>query len=87
MIGAMVTLAVCALLCSGLATLGNHAIAREFRDFDLSKNTEILMDPAIAVRYAQYRLATNIFYRQGLVLWAVLGLFGAYMLIASLLTF
>ena len=87
MIGAMVTLAVCALLCSGLATLGNHAIAREFRDFDLSKNTEILMDPAIAVRYAQYRLATNIFYRQGLVLWAVLALLAAYMLIASLLAF
>ena len=74
MIGAIVTLAVGAVLCSALATLGNHAIAREFRDFDLSKNTEILMDPAIAVRYAEYRLATNIFYRQGLVLWAILAL-------------
>ena len=83
MIGAVVTLAVCALLCSALATLGNHAIAREFRDFDLSKNTEILMDPAIAVRYAEYRLATNIFYRQGQVLWAFLGVFVAYMLIAD----
>jgi hypothetical protein len=84
MIGAVVTLAVCALLCSALATLGNHAIAREFRDFDLSKNTEILMDPAIAVRYAEYRLATNIFYRQGLVLWTVLGVLVAYMLIADI---
>ena len=87
MIGAMVTLAVGAVLCSALATLGNHAIAREFRDFDLSKNTEILMDPSIAVRYAEYRLATNIFYRQGLVLWAILALLVAYMLIGDLLKF
>lgn len=85
MIGAIVTVAACALLCSGLATLGNHAIAREFGDFDLRKNTEILMDPAIAVRYAEYRLATNIFYRQGLVLWTVLGLLVAYMLVATFL--
>ena len=87
MIGAIATLAVGAVLCSALATLGNHAIAREFRDFYLSKNTEILMDPAIAVRYAEYRLATNIFYRQGLVLWTVLALLVAYMLIADLLKF
>ena len=87
MIGAIVTLAVGALLCSALATMGNHAIAREFRDFDLSKNTEILMDPAIAVRYAEYRLATNIFYRQGLVLWAVLALLVAYMLVGDLVKF
>ena len=85
MTGAIVTLAVGAVLCSALATLGNHAIAREFRDFDLSKNTEILMDPAMAVRYAEYRLATNIFYRQGLVLWAILALLVAYMLIGDLL--
>ncbi len=84
MIGAIATVAVCALLCSGLATLGNHAIAREFRDFDLSKNTEMLVDPVIAVRYAEYRLATNIFYRQSLVLWTVLGLLLAYMLVANL---
>jgi hypothetical protein len=85
MTGAIVTLAVGAVLCSALATLGNHAIAREFRDFDLSKNTEILMDPAIAVRYAEYRLATNIFYRQGLVLWAVLGVLVAYLFVVDLL--
>ena len=87
MIGAIVTLAVGAVLCSALATLGNHAIAREFRDFDLIKSTENLMDPAIAVRYAEYRLATNIFYRQGQVLWAVLALLVAYMLIGDLLKF
>ena len=86
MIGAIVTLAAGAVLCTALATLGNHAIAREFRDFDLSKNTEILMDPAIAVRYAEYRLATNIFYRQGLVLWAVLAVLVAYRLIGDLVT-
>jgi hypothetical protein len=87
MIGAIVTLAVGAVLCSALATMGNHAIAREFRDFDLSKNTEILMDPAIAVRYAEYRLATNIFYRQGLVLWAVLAVLVAYRIIGDLVKF
>jgi hypothetical protein len=81
MTGAIVTLAVCALLCSGLATLGNHAIAREFRDFDLRKNTELLMDPTIAVRYAEYRLATNIFYRQAQVFWTILGLMVAYRLV------
>lgn len=85
MIGAIVTVAVCALLCSGLATLGNHAIAREFRDFDLHKNTEILIDPAIVMRYSEYRLATNIFYRQGLVLWTVLGLLVACMFVLPLL--
>jgi hypothetical protein len=87
MIGAMVTLAVGALLCSALAALGNHAIAREFQDFDPRKNTETLMDPVIAVRYAEYRLATNIFHRQGLVLWTVLGLLVAYMLTVNLLEF
>lgn len=84
MTGAIVTLAVCALLCSGLATLGNHAIAREFRDFDLRKNTELLMDPTIAVRYAEYRLATNIFYRQAQVFWTILGLVVAYRLVLML---
>ena len=87
MIGAIVTLAAGAVLCTALATLGNHAIAREFRDFDLSKNTEILMDPSIAVRYAEYRLATNIFYRQGLVLWGALAVLVAYRLIGDLVTF
>ena len=85
MIGATVTLAAGALLCSILATLGNHAIAREFRDFDLRKNTEMLMDPMVAVRYAEYRLATNIFYRQSLVLWSLFGLTAAYMIVVTLL--
>ena len=84
MIGVIATLAACALLCSALATLGNHAIARDFRDFDLSRSTEILMDPTIAVRYAEYRLATNIFYRQSLVLWTIVGLMIAYAVIAPL---
>ena len=87
MIGAMVTLAVGALLCSALAALGNYAIAREFQNFDPRKNTETLMDPVIAVRYAEYRLATNIFYRQGLVLWTVLGLLVGYRLAVNLLEF
>lgn len=85
MIGVTITLGACALLCSILATLGNHAIAREFRDFDLRKNTENLMDPMVAVRYAEYRLATNIFYRQSLVLWTLLGLTVAYMIVMTVL--
>ena len=85
MIGAVITLAAGALLCSTLATLGNHAIAREFRDFDLRKNTENLMDPMVAVRYAEYRLATNIFYRQSLVLWSLFGLTAAYMIVMTIL--
>ena len=84
MIGVIVTLATCALLCSGLATLGNYAIAREFRDFDPRTNTDIFMDLTIAVRYAEYRLATNLFYRQSLVLWTALGLTVAYMLMAAI---
>lgn len=85
MIGATITLGTCALLCSILATLGNHAIAREFRDFDLRKNTENLMDPMVAVRYAEYRLATNIFYRQSLILWTLLGLTVVYMIVMTVL--
>ena len=80
MIGAIVTVAVCALLSSGLATLGNHAIAREFPNVDLQKNAALLTEPTTAVRYAEYRLATNIFYRQSLVLWTVLALLVVYML-------
>jgi len=80
-IGVIVTLALCALLSSGLATLGNYAISREFQDFDFRKNTDFLMDPAIVVRYAEYRLATNLFFRQALVLWSVLGLVVAYYLL------
>jgi hypothetical protein len=39
------------------------------------------MDPTIAVRYAEYRLATNIFYRQAQVFWTILGLMVAYRLV------
>jgi hypothetical protein len=74
MIGAIWTVAVCALLCSTIATIGNFAIARDFPDFELDENADPLTDPAMAVRYAQYRLLTNVFYYQGLVLWTALGL-------------
>ncbi|MFZ5779670.1 MAG: hypothetical protein ACOY4R_05625 [Pseudomonadota bacterium] len=74
MMGAIWTVAVGAILSSAIATIGNHAIARDFPDFKLDENTDLLVDPALAIRYAQYRLTANIFYWQSLVLWTVLGL-------------
>jgi len=74
MICAIWTVAIGAFLSSAIATIGNHAVARDFPDFNLDENTDILVDPALAIRYAQYRLTANIFYWQSLVLWTVLGL-------------
>jgi hypothetical protein len=82
MIGAIVTTGVFALLCSGLATIGNLAIARDFPDVRLENDTDVysdpLFDPAVVLRYEQYRLTTNLFYHQARVLWAVLILLVGY---------
>jgi hypothetical protein len=76
MIGAIVTTGVLALLCSGLATIGNLAITRDFPDVKLENDTDVyadpLFDPAVALRYERYRLTANLFYHQARVLWAVL---------------
>ena len=78
MIGAIVTIAVMAVLCSALATMGNFAIARDFPDLKPERDADVFSDPlfdtALALRYAQYRLMTNLFYHQGRVLWVVLAL-------------
>ena len=82
MIGAMVVTGLFALASSLLATLGNVAIARDFPDLRLEHNAEVfadpLFDPSLEVRYAQYRLTANLFYRQSLVLWTLLVLMAGY---------
>ena len=76
MIGAIFTIAAMAFLCSTVATIGNFAIARDFPDFELDQDADVfsdfLMDSAMALRYMQYRLMTNIFYYQSLMLWSLL---------------
>jgi hypothetical protein len=82
MIGAIVMTGVFALLCSGLATIGNLAIARDFPDVKLENDADVcsdpLFDPAVALRYERYRLTVNLFYHQARALWAVLILLVGY---------
>ena len=84
MIGAIVMTGVFAVLCSGLATIGNLAIARDFPDVKLEADADVdvysdpLFDPAVALRYERYRLTANLFYHQARVLWAVLILLVGY---------
>lgn len=73
MTGAILTVAVLALLCSTLATIGNFAIARDFPDFELDPKSYFLLEADMELRFMRYRVTTNLFYRQSLVLWAVLG--------------
>jgi hypothetical protein len=40
----------------------------------MGSGSDILLDSAIRVRFVQYRMTTNIFYRQSLVLWTLLGI-------------
>jgi hypothetical protein len=74
MTGAILTVAVLALLCSALATIGNFAIARDFPDFELDPQSWFLLDSDTELRFMRYRVTTNLFYHQALALWAVLGL-------------
>ena len=89
MIGAIVMTGVFAVLCSGLATIGNLAIARDFPDGKLEAAVEIyfdpLFDPAVALRYERYRLTTNLFYHQARALWAVLILLVGYKFLSGFL--
>jgi hypothetical protein len=84
MTGAILTTAVLALLCSTLATIGNFAIARDFPDFELDSDSHFFLDSALVMRFMQYRLTTNLFYHQSLVLWAVLAVLVACKLLLSL---
>ena len=84
MIGAIMVTALFALTSSIVATIGNFAMARDFPDVRPEHDWEILndplFDPAIASRYARYKLTTNLFYYQSLVLWALLAVMAAYKL-------
>jgi hypothetical protein len=85
--GAIWAVAVLAFLSSTIATIGNFAMARDFPDLSKSETSEVLsdflLDSAVALRYMQYKLMTNIFYIQSLVLWASLGLLIAYKFLLS----
>ena len=83
MIGAILTTAVFAFLCSTLATIGNFAIARDFPDFEMDPDADFLLDAELGMRFMQYRLTTNLFYHQSLVLWALSAILLAYKLLSS----
>jgi hypothetical protein len=83
MTGAILTTAVFALLCSTLATIGNFAMARDFPDFELDPDAHFLLDSDLGMRFMQYRLTTNLFYHQSLVLWGLLAVLLAYKLLLS----
>lgn len=76
MIGAILVTALFALTSSIAATIGNFAMARDFPDVRPEKDWEVLndplFDPTIAARYTRYKLTTNLFYYQSLILWALL---------------
>jgi hypothetical protein len=74
MTGAILMTAAFAFLSSTIATIGNFAIARDFSDFEWDQDSDILLDSAIRLRFVQYRMTTNIFYHQSLVLWTLLGI-------------
>jgi len=84
MIGAILVTALFALTSSVAATIGNFAMARDFPDVRPDNDWEILsdplFDPTIASRYSRYKLTTNLFYYQSLVLWALLAVMAAYKL-------
>ncbi|MBL6614079.1 MAG: hypothetical protein ISP49_11120 [Reyranella sp.] len=85
MIGAITVTALFALTSSIAATIGNFAMARDFPDVRPENDWEIqndpLFDPTIASRYSRYKLTTNLFYYQSLVLWALLGVMAVCKLI------
>lgn len=87
MTGAIWAVAVLAFLSSAIATIGNFAMARDFPDLTKPEATDVLsdflLDSSVALRYMQYKLMTNIFYIQSLVLWAALGLLVAYKFLLS----
>jgi len=75
MISAILIPALFALTSSIAATIGNFAMSRDFPDVRPENDAEIfndpLFDPSIALRYARYKLTTNLFYYQSLVLWGL----------------
>jgi hypothetical protein len=84
MIGAILTTAAFAILASTLATIGNFAIARDFPHYDAGRQAETVYFSPVAARFMQYRLTTNIFYYQSLVLWGLVVVLTACKLLFSL---
>jgi hypothetical protein len=83
MIGAILTTAAFAFLASTLTTIGNFAIARDFPHYQNDQDDMVFYSP-LAIRFMHYRITTNIFYYQSLVLWALLVVLVAYKLLSSL---
>ncbi len=83
MTGAILTTAAFAFLASVLATIGNFAISRDFPDFEPDWESDGLLDSAIVIRFMQYRIMTNLFYYQSLMLWSLLGVLVLYKLLLS----
>jgi hypothetical protein len=72
MTGAIVTVAVLALVCSVVAKVGYLALARDFPDFKIDPKYDFLMDAELALRFTQYRLTANLFRLQShILLWLV----------------
>ena len=72
MIGAIVVVAVVAVMSSGMATLNNWAVTRKFPGlpFDMSPDTP----PDIYVRVTCYRVVAKLFYYQSLISWSLLAI-------------
>ena len=82
MIGAILTTAAFAFLASTLTTIGNFAIARDFPHYQSDQGDMIFYSP-LAIRFMQYRITTNIFYYQSLILWTLLVVLVAFKVVSS----
>jgi hypothetical protein len=82
MIGAILTTAAFAFLASTLTTIGNFAIARDFPHYQSDQGEMIFYSP-LAIRFMQYRITTNLFYYQSLILWTLLVVLVAFKVVSS----
>jgi hypothetical protein len=82
MIGAILTTAAFAFLASTLTTIGNFAIARDFPHYQSDQGEMIFYSP-LAIRFMQYRITTNLFYYQSLILWSLLVVLVAFKVVSS----
>jgi hypothetical protein len=83
MIGAILTTAAFAFLASTLTTIGNFAIARDFPHYQSDQDEMVFYSP-LAIRFMQYRITTNLFYYQSLILWTLLVVLVAFKVVSSL---
>ena len=82
MIGAILTTAAFAFLASTLTTIGNFAIARDFPHYQSDQGEMVFYSP-LAIRFMQYRITTNLFYYQSLILWTLLVVLVAFKVVSS----